>query len=129
MHVLDNISSLDFLTKTCSDHLAYVKEIKKYLNTHILRYLRNTGRNIMAERRERKTVSVAYFRVIFHGMLKNCRHSLKSEIDYAGCFEMRGGGGGGGKLMALLACSPTKAAIGFSLRDERGMDLHFLTRD
>lgn len=38
-----------------------------------------------------KAVSVAYSGVIFHGMLKNYRHSLKSEIDYAGCFEMRGG--------------------------------------
>lgn len=39
MHVLDNISSLDFLTKTCLDHLTYAKEIKKYFNTHILNIL------------------------------------------------------------------------------------------
>lgn len=63
------------------------------------------------ERERVKAVSVAYSGVIFHEMLKNCRHSPKSEIDYAGLFR----DAWGGKLMALLARSPTKAA-GFSLR-------------
>lgn len=75
-----------------------------------------------------KAVSVAYSGVIFHGMLKNCRHSPKSEIDYAGCFEMRGGKTDGASSPLV---DESRHRLLFLEGEEgvRGMDLCFLTRD